>query len=80
MQSESAVVSKAVRQQISHRKPLESVAASASVAATAPQTNLDSAKAAKNSLSGIVSICYHTSLALGIFKWLHFIPSLLGTE
>lgn len=58
MQSEGAVLSKAVREQASLQKPLESVAASASVAAAAPQTNLDSAKAAKNSLSGIVSICY----------------------
>ena len=56
MQSEGAVLSKAVRQQVSLREPLESVAASASVAATAPQTNLDTAKAAKNSLSGIVSV------------------------
>ncbi len=55
MQTEGAVLSKAVRERVSLRKPLDSVAASASVEA-APQTNLDSAKAAKNSLSGIVSL------------------------
>ena len=55
MQSEGAVLSKAVRERGSLRQPLDSMAASASVAA--PQTNLDSAKAAKNSLSGIVSVC-----------------------
>ena len=56
------------------------LAALASVAATAPQTIQHSAKVAKNSLLSIVSFCYHTSLVLGIFKWLHFMPLLLGTE
>ena len=57
MQSEGAVLSKAVRQRASLKKPLESLAASALVATAAPQTNLDNATAAKNSLSGIVSVC-----------------------
>lgn len=62
MQTEGAVLSKAVRERASLRKPLESVAASASAA---PQTNLDSAKATKNALSGIVSVCYPPRLVLG---------------
>ena len=63
MQTEGAVLSKAVQERASLRKPLESVAASASVAA--PQTNLDSAKAAKNSLSGIVSVYYPSQPGTG---------------
>lgn len=62
MQTEGAVLSKAVRERASLRKPLESMAASASAA---PQTNLESAKAAKNPLSGIVSVCDPPRLVLG---------------
>ena len=53
MQTEGAVLSKSVREHTSFVKPLESVTASASLD---PQTNLENAKAAKNSLSGMVSV------------------------
>ena len=55
MQTEGAVLSKGLREQASFVKPLESVTASASLA---PQTNLENAKAVKNSLSGMVSVYY----------------------
>lgn len=56
MQSEGAVLSKSVRQRPS-QKQSENGAVSASVVGDMGQTSLESGKASKNSLSGIVSDC-----------------------
>lgn len=76
MQAEGTVLSKSVRQRASMKK---SSAASASISDT--QTNLESGKAAKNALAGIVSgSVIKQAGTISLCMWLLYIPVFIGAK